>query len=178
MKRILKLVNFEVYKEVHFYTFEDMDTDENLTHAFIDRFKNPEEELQPSYVQILLGIEKMGETGIDIELLRDEKVNEDYEGVYALPFNADHIPQDAKGLPSLRLYGIRKSDSVYILISGDIKKEIKVEDCENCRIHHRFANNIFSKLRILERSTEIILDDKLYKRKDGQDIIIEANYGN
>lgn len=60
----------------------------------------------------------------------------------------------------LRLYCIRLSDEVVILLNGDLKTDNDPEKCPNCRKHFRFANALASKIDEAIINREIILTGK------------------
>lgn len=57
----------------------------------------------------------------------------------------------------LRLYCIRLSEQVVILLNGDLKIENNPENCPNCRRHFRFANTLARKLDEAMRNKELLV---------------------
>ncbi|WP_437920029.1 hypothetical protein [Sphingobacterium sp. LRF_L2] len=60
----------------------------------------------------------------------------------------------------LRLYCIRLSEKVVILLNGDLKTKNNPEECPNCRKHFHFANSLVRKLDEAIKNREVILVDK------------------
>ena len=60
----------------------------------------------------------------------------------------------------LRLYCIRLSDQVVVLLNGDLKIENDPEDCPNCRRHFRFANALARRLDEALRNKELLIADR------------------
>lgn len=68
----------------------------------------------------------------------------------------------------LRLYCIRLSDNIVILLNGDRKTAQKVNDCSNCKPHFRMANRISIAINnaILNRDIALKTDSKLIEVYD------------
>jgi hypothetical protein len=68
----------------------------------------------------------------------------------------------------LRLYCIRISDEIVILLNGDRKTAHKVKDCANCKPHFDFANTI----------SDLIFDarQKDLLEFDGFDVLIDDDF--
>jgi hypothetical protein len=64
----------------------------------------------------------------------------------ALPIVTDAIKTANKVDFGLRLYCIRLSDNVLILLNGDVKTTLHPEKCENVKVHFRNAYKIAQKL--------------------------------
>jgi hypothetical protein len=59
--------------------------------------------------------------------------------------NAERLPPPyhfVQGDYGVRLYCIRVSDEIVILLNGDHKTSQKVQDCPNCFPHFKFANKV------------------------------------
>lgn len=70
----------------------------------------------------------------------------------------------------LRLYCIRLSSSVVVLLNGDRKTKLKVQDCENCKPHFEKAGALAKKI------TQAILDRDMEVDEEEKEIIIEADF--
>lgn len=104
---------------------------------FQTRMGNKEEN-QLELSEINRYIEKIGnEFGAFPQHFRHEKAAE------ALPpYYHTFIDSNKQNDYGLRLYCIRMSNSVVILLNGDRKTKQKAQDCLNCRIHFERANKI------------------------------------
>jgi hypothetical protein len=54
--------------------------------------------------------------------------------------------QDPENPYGLRLYCLRITESIVILLNGDLKTAEKVDDCENCKRHFQLANKVATKI--------------------------------
>ena len=70
----------------------------------------------------------------------------------------------------LRLYCIRLSPSVVILLNGDRKTSLKVKDCDNCRPHFNKA------VAVAKRIDQAILDEYLEIDDENREIIIDNDF--
>ncbi|MEC3879336.1 hypothetical protein [Parapedobacter sp. 10938] len=70
----------------------------------------------------------------------------------------------------LRLYCIRLSNGIVVLLNGDLKTENNPEGCPNCRRHFRFANALARKLDEAIRTKDIILNGKELGMGDDFDV--------
>lgn len=61
----------------------------------------------------------------------------------------------------LRLYCIRLTNNIVILLNGDRKTTQKVNDCENCKPHFRLANKISNAINkaIVNKGIELDIDN-------------------
>lgn len=78
------------------------------------------------------------------------------------------IDSDGETDFGLRLYCIRLSDQVVILLNGDRKTAQRVKDCKNCKPHFHFANNLSNAIYKAKLSGDIEID--------GFDILTEDNF--
>lgn len=67
-----------------------------------------------------------------------------------------------------RLYCVRLSDSIVILLNGGCKTEKNIRDCENCRSHYEFAVKISDALKLAEMQGKI--------GTDGLDLLIDDDF--
>lgn len=74
----------------------------------------------------------------------------------------------------LRLYCIRLSPSIVVLLNGARKTALKSRLCDNCRPHFDKANSISKKITeaILEKNIEIDEENKKLKIEDDFELII------
>jgi hypothetical protein len=89
-------------------------------------------------------------------------------GAEALPPQYHFVETDSPDDYGLRLYCIRLSDEVVILLNGGRKTNRNPESCDNCRAHFRLANNLAKKLN------EAILDN--YIEIIGREILIDEDF--
>lgn len=78
------------------------------------------------------------------------------------------IESDGETDFGLRLYCVRISDEIVILLNGDRKTTQKLQDCPNCKPHFDFANMI-SDLIFDARQNDLLEFDGFY-------ILIEDNF--
>lgn len=70
----------------------------------------------------------------------------------------------------LRLYCIRLTPSVVILLNGDRKTALKVKDCKNCYPHFDRARKISRKIN------EAIVEGFIEINEDDKEIIVEEDF--
>jgi hypothetical protein len=70
----------------------------------------------------------------------------------------------------LRLYCIRLSPSVVILLNGDRKTALKVNDCKKCFRHFDLARKLSRKIN------EAILEGYIIVDEENKELIIEADF--
>lgn len=104
-----------------------------------------------------------------------EEIGEKYgalRGHFKHERSADALPPPyyiQPGKPNrygLRLYCIRLSNEIVVLLNGDLKTENNPEDCPNCRRHFRFANALARRLDEAIRAKDIILNGKELEMDD------------
>ena len=90
--------------------------------------------------------------------------------------NAERLPppyyrffdSDGESDFGLRLYCIRISDEIVILLNGGRKIAQAIKDCPNCKPHFDFANAISDEIYYARRREEIEID--------GRDILTEEGF--
>ncbi len=70
----------------------------------------------------------------------------------------------------LRLYCIRLSPCIVILLNGNRKTALKVKDCENCFPHFDFARKLAKKI------TQAIIDGQIELDEENKELLIEDDF--
>lgn len=65
---------------------------------------------------------------------------------------------------NLRLYCLRLSENVVILVSGGVKTKLKAQDCPNVSLHFKMANSLSKKFTSLIKEGEIRIEEKIIPR--------------
>lgn len=143
-----KIESFVELDKVHFYSIRFEDEDLSETDKFIQRFENNETHFDDLFL-IIDWITKMGEKrGAKKFFFRHEK-------------SADALPPPIKYLSveehNLRLYCIRLSDDVVILLNGGIKSSQTAQGSTDLKQHFDFANKISEIIttKIIENDIQI-----------------------
>lgn len=134
-----EILKYREYKKVTYYVLHVEDRMRNEFADFqyrmklIERYK---EELQ----KILYRIADLGDKfGAEPKYFRHERAAE------ALPSPDYHyleVDENGQEEYGLRLYCLRLTNEVVLLLNGDIKTTEKADDCPNCGKHFRFANRV------------------------------------
>ena len=137
---IVELDRFE-FKKVKYYSvsFESRDSE------FLDFQKRMKLSHRTQLSELVTLIYEIGEEyGAKSNFFRDERKAE------ALPLEFfqyvgpdDESPGNQFGL---RLYCLRITESIVILLNGDLKTTQKVDECPKCRIHFQRANKIAGRI--------------------------------
>lgn len=153
------------FRKVYYYTVFIEDADYTEFEDFLIRMKSVSE-YGEQLGKILQFIQDIGEKyGARSEHFRHER-------------SADALPPRyyiQPGKPNkygIRLYCIRLSNEIVVLLNGDLKTEDNPEDCPNCRRHFRFANAVARKLNDAIRDGEIVLNDKHLDMDDDFEIAL------
>ena len=121
---------------VSFYTARLETASLSETEKFIERFLQSSE-FKNDFDTIMAWIEKMGEDFGALRIFfRDEN------GANALPPRKGILERYTPSFvefANLRLYCIRLSDQMVVLLNGGIKTSEKVQDSPDCIAHFRFA---------------------------------------
>ncbi|MDF2456213.1 MAG: hypothetical protein K0R51_2206 [Cytophagaceae bacterium] len=138
------------FKKVSYYTVEL----EGSSPEFDDFQKRMAliPDYKPELIRIFQFIKDIGEIyGAHETQFRHER------SAHALPPKY-HIIETIPGKFGLRLYCIRLSPNVVILLNGDMKTDHDPEICPNCRKHFNLANKIANKIdeAIIEKSLRVI----------------------
>jgi hypothetical protein len=122
--------------------------DNKLTEfeLFVDKdFPEHESELEIIYN----AIEEMQYRGAKSIYFKDES------NANAMPVVTKAIMDSNKGDYGIRLYCIRLTDQLVVLLNGEIKTESKAQDCINVKKHFKNAVTIATKLDTLVINREI-----------------------
>lgn len=121
---------------VNFYTIRLEEAGMSETEKFIERFlEHPK--FKKDFDTIMAWLEKIGnDLGARRVFFRDE------EGANALPPRKgilEHYTPAFVEFAQLRLYCVRVSDQIVILLNGGVKTSEKVQDSPDCIAHFRLA---------------------------------------
>ncbi|MBK9284043.1 MAG: hypothetical protein IPM51_06945 [Sphingobacteriaceae bacterium] len=151
---ILELL-YDEYEFVNYYTIrleiDDVKEELNETEKFIQNFDDPNHTHFGEFDAILRVIDGMGNytKGAELRLFRFE------EAAHALPpkvKDADAVLDIEIILHSeLRLYCIRLTNEVVVLLNGGVKITDSALDCPNVKQHFRFAQAVAKNLDKLRR---------------------------
>lgn len=85
-----------------------------------------------------------------------------------------YIESEISGDYGLRLYCIRLSQSIVILLNGDRKTALKVKDCKNCYPHFDLARKLAKKITqaIVDGDIEIDEENKVLSIEEDFEIIL------
>lgn len=157
MPQFVTIEEFYTYEKVGFYSIRIEDNELMETEKFYQRFMN-DEKYKEEFSDLIAWIEHIGEIeGAAPELFRDE------EDAQALPPEFRQIERRAmlKQIGySLRLYCLRLSDRVVILLNGGIKESQKVQDSPDLIGKFRMANKISRKITEQLIRRELIVEGK------------------
>ena len=148
---------------VNFYTVRLEDAELSETEKFIGRFLE-HREFKRDFDTIMAWLEKMGnDLGARRVFFRDE------EGANALPPRKGILEQYTPAFvefAQLRLYCVRVSDQIVILLNGGIKTSEKVQDSPDCIAHFRFAVQFCKLLDEQIREGSIKIREKILEMDD------------
>ena len=132
--------------KVDFYTIKLDDNELTEFELFVDKdFPEHESELEIIYT----AIEEMQYRGAKSIYFKDES------NANAMPVVTKAIMDSNKGDYGIRLYCIRLTDNLVVLLNGDIKTEPKAQDCINVKKYFKNAVIIATKLDTLVINREI-----------------------
>lgn len=160
--QIVKIYGLQLLK-VSFYTLQVEGKPMTEFREFLTRMQNNKKD-QRQVGEINRLIKKIGnEYGAQDRYFKREGFAE------RLPPPTHHfIDSDGETDFGLRLYCVRLTDEIVILLNGDRKTAQKLKDCPNCKKHFDFAN---------------LVSDKIYKGRlddlieiDGFDILIDDEF--
>lgn len=172
---ILEVLHDE-YEFVTYYTIRieiDEEKDKfNETEKFIQNFEDPSHSHSGEYDAIIRVIDGMGNhfRGAELRLFRHERA-------------ADALPpkvKDAEAIldieivlhSELRLYCVRLTNEVVVLLNGGVKTEDDPLDCPNVREHFRFAQAVAKKINELINEKAIRIVGKEIINLTGDDEIL------
>jgi hypothetical protein len=153
--RILTIKAF-TFKKVHFYTIRINEQISEFTD-FVSRMK--QSKLNTHELGELITF--IGEIGVEYGATKNRFRHEAAAEALAVP-TVSHmdIESEEENHYGLRLYCVRLSNSIVILLNGDRKTTQKVQDCPNCKSHFQLANKISLKITKAIIEKEILLDGK------------------
>jgi hypothetical protein len=94
----------------------------------------------------------------------------DEDAAEALPPPYHYIESDDPNDFGIRLYCIRLSSFIVILLNGDRKTALKVKDCPKCQPHFSRAQ------RLAKAITGAILDGSIELQEDTMEIVINEDF--
>ena len=153
--RILTIKNF-TFDKVKFYTIE-IDNELSEFADFVIRMKQSKLNTH-ELGELIAFVKEIGmKYGAKKSLFRHEAAAE----ALAVP-TVSHIDIDSDEEVhfGLRLYCIRLTDSIVILLNGDRKTTHKAQDCPNCKYHFQLANKVSLKITQAIIDKDIILESK------------------
>lgn len=137
MKRFAELIDLSEEistPKVHYYTIKVSDKEFSEFELFTLEFKEMEE-VSDEYNDLLAWIRlRLGKWGALDKYFRHER------SAQALPPGAKYLEMEYEH--NLRLYTVRLSDNIVILLNGGIKTRDLAQNCPNVSRHFRFANRI------------------------------------
>jgi hypothetical protein len=152
------------FKKVHFYSVR---LEGRVNSEFRDfQLRMNQKGNQIELAEINRHIENIGKRfGAYPKQFRDEGAADGLPPPYHEFLESDD-PDDY----GLRLYCIRLSPSVVILLNGDRKTNLKARLCDNCKPHFEKANALAGKI------TQAILDGYMEIDEDEKEIQIEEDF--
>jgi hypothetical protein len=153
------------FEKVHYYTVRLEGRPDSEFRDFITRMSQNENDSK-ELAEINRYIQKIGEEyGAHKKHFKEEDAAERLPPPYH-QFIETGEPDDY----GLRLYCIRLTPSVVILLNGDRKTALKVHDCKNCYPHFDRARKISRKI------TEAITDKFIEIDNEEKEIIIDDDF--
>lgn len=141
------------FRKVYYYTAIIEDAVNSEFEDFLARMK-VEPEYKDQLGKILQYIKEIGEKhGAHNAHFKHERSAEALPPPY-------YIQPGKPNKYGLRLYCIRLSDEIVILLNGGLKTKNDPEKCPNCRRHFRFANALANKLNEAIRDRDVVLNGK------------------
>jgi hypothetical protein len=170
----------EIFYEYDFVTYytvrllkEDDEPEElNETDKFYKQFDNPENANFSEFDTILRIIDAIGfwERGAEECLFRFE------DAAHALPSNKAHAKRvlDIKVIEDsgLRLYCIRLTNRIVVLLNGGVKTHNRALACPNVKEHFRFAQLVAKSIDNMIIEGSIIVDGKYLINNTLDDLIV------
>lgn len=153
--QIIKIKGLQLTK-VNYFTIRVEENDNPEFMDFANRMvidtKNKEE-----FQELLVYIKEIGNKyGAKKDYFRHESAAE----ALALP-KVEHIDFESNNEDfGLRIYCLRLSESVVILLNGDRKTKQKAQDCPNCAKHFKLANRIAKSINTAIIEKDILIRDK------------------
>ncbi len=149
----LKKIKELSFSKVSFYTVQKELVSESEFYDFLNRMKKDEILIQP-LAELLKFIEQIGKS------YGARKEHFKHEG------KADALPNHrvaqiaSPNKFGIRLYCIRMSSEVVILLNGGLKTARDPKNCPNCSTHFTFANQFAGKIDEAIRERTLLVGDK------------------
>ncbi len=156
------------FSRVQYYTVRKIRNEKPLITEFSDFLKRmgTTEQDQTELSEINKYIELIGERyGASPEHFKVEDAAERLPPPYHAFISSD-IPDDF----GMRLYCIRLSPTIVILLNGDRKTSLKVQDCKKCYRHFDFAR------RLSRRIDQAIQDGDIELDIENMEILAEDDF--
>ncbi|MEM8525090.1 MAG: hypothetical protein AAGG68_10620 [Bacteroidota bacterium] len=166
MNIFVVIEEFVEFSKVNYYTvrleYDDHIEEDSEMDKFLKKFENVPSETKEEFDDLLALIENIGNRGAYERYFRFE------DRANALPKSFTKNTKERVFFveTSIRLYCIRLSDRIVILINGDVKTAQKVQDCPNVLPHFRLANKIARKLDNAIKEKDIQIQGKYLKDLD------------
>jgi hypothetical protein len=152
------------FEKVHYYTVRLDGRPDSEFRDFISRMSQKEND-KTELAEINRYIQEIGEKyGAHKEHFKDEDAAERLPPPYH-QFIETGEPNDY----GLRLYCIRLTPSVVILLNGDRKTALKVQNCQNCYQH-------FDRARKISRKINEAIGDFIEINDDDKEIIVDEDF--
>ncbi len=140
---IAEILKYKEFRKVTYYVLKVEGRKNHEFNDFIIRM-NAIERFKPEVGKILQFIKDVGDKhGALRKLFRHERLAE------ALPEPKYHyLEVNEEGITEygLRLYCLRLTEQVVLLLNGDIKTTTEASECINCGKHFNFANLVANKI--------------------------------
>jgi len=150
------------FEEVYYYSVRLEGKDISEYKDFQQRHTNPKDRIE--LAELNRFIQQIGNSGAHANHFRNEGAAE------GLPPPYHFIETDDPNDYGLRLYCIRLSPSVVILLNGGRKTAQKAHECNNCKPHFMIAQ------RIAKKITEAIQEGFMELNEEEKSIDIEQDF--
>lgn len=130
MNRYLRILEFETYSRVQYYTIRFETDEDNETDKFLLEYEG-HPVLKEDLDNMVDWLNEIGNYGATLDLFRKEDLAQ------ALPPYPEHL--EFGEAANLRLYCKRLSNTVVVLFGGAEKTAQYVKDCPNCKPHFDLA---------------------------------------
>lgn len=147
MNSELSLKVYGDFEKVRYYSLHFEGEKDSLTKKYFDKFKN-DAKFSEDADALDMWIAQIGEIyGAREVLFRPE---DDAKALPPPPAASVAVTSnDYQSNPPLRLYCIRLSDELVILLGGDEKTAGLVKNCPKCFPHFKFANSIANQIKVM-----------------------------
>ncbi|MEN0048261.1 MAG: hypothetical protein AAF806_14460 [Bacteroidota bacterium] len=137
MNIFVVIEEFIEFSKVNYYTvrleYDDYIEEDSEMDKFLKKFENTSSKIKEEFEDLLALIENIGNRGAFERYFRFE------DRANALPRSFTKNTKERVFFVEtrIRLYCIRISDKIVVLVNGDIKTAQKVQDCSNVLPHFR-----------------------------------------